>query len=137
MIHALLDRQVRSGAIAGALVAVGETEAVTAAGVQGLETGAPMRPDTMLRIMAMTEPVTAAAAMILVAEGRITLDDDVARFPTEMADHRRATVTADPRSGTIAQLLTQHLMTGADDVAIATELGRTVVPAANTGEDLP
>jgi CubicO group peptidase (beta-lactamase class C family) len=43
----------------------------------------------------------------------------------------------DPHSGTIAMLLTQRLMTVADDVAIATELGRIVFPAANKGENRP
>jgi CubicO group peptidase (beta-lactamase class C family) len=44
---------------------------------------------------------------------------------------------ADPHSATIALLLTQRLMTGADDVAIATKLRRVVFPATIKGENRP
>ena len=90
MIQALLDRHVQSGAIAGAvaLVARGEDETVCCAGVQDLQTRAAMRPDTIFRIMSMTKPITAAAAMILVEDGRIALDDPAERWLPELADRR-------------------------------------------------
>ena len=57
-------------------------------GVQDLATGSPMRRDTIFRIASMTKPITAAAAMILVEEGRIALDDPVERWLPELADRR-------------------------------------------------
>src|ERR1700738_2983185 len=39
--------------------------------------GAPMRRDSIFRITSMTKPVTAAAAMILVEECKLRLDDPV------------------------------------------------------------
>ncbi|MGV3616748.1 MAG: serine hydrolase domain-containing protein [Fimbriimonas sp.] len=46
----------------------------------------PMRRDSIFRIASMTKPVVAAAAMILVEECRLRLDDPVERFLPELAD---------------------------------------------------
>lgn len=50
--------------------------------------GAPMQRDTIFRISSMTKPVTAAAAMILVEECRLRLDDPVDSWLPELADRR-------------------------------------------------
>lgn len=44
--------------------------------------------DTIFRIASMSKPVAAAAAMILVEEGRFRLDEPVARLLPELADRR-------------------------------------------------
>ena len=46
----------------------------------------PMTRDAIFRITSMTKPVTAAAAMILVEEGKLQLDDPVDRWLPELAD---------------------------------------------------
>ena len=51
-------------------------------------TGDPMRRDTLFRISSMTKPVTAAAAMILVEECKLRLDDPVDRLLPELATRR-------------------------------------------------
>jgi CubicO group peptidase (beta-lactamase class C family) len=48
----------------------------------------PMRRDTIFRIASMTKPITAAAAMILVEECKLRLDDPVDRLLPELADRR-------------------------------------------------
>ena len=48
----------------------------------------PMRRDTIFRIASMTKPVTAVAAMILVEEGRLRLDEPVDRLLPELADRQ-------------------------------------------------
>lgn len=48
----------------------------------------PMRRDTLFRITSMTKPITAAAAMILVEECKLRLDEPVDRFLPELADRR-------------------------------------------------
>lgn len=90
MIQSLLGRHVETGAIAGAvaLVGRGEEAMVFTAGLQDLESGAPMRRDTIFRIMSMTKPITAAAAMILVEDGRVALADPVERWLPELAGRR-------------------------------------------------
>jgi CubicO group peptidase (beta-lactamase class C family) len=50
--------------------------------------GAPMARDTIFRITSMTKPVTAVAAMILVEECKLRLDDPVDRWLPELADRK-------------------------------------------------
>jgi CubicO group peptidase (beta-lactamase class C family) len=55
-------------------------------GVQGLadvERGIPAREDTIFRIYSMSKPITSVALMMLVEEGKIALDDPVARYIPE------------------------------------------------------
>ena len=56
--------------------------------------GSPMKRDTIFRITSMTKPVTAAAAMILVEDGKIGLDDPVDRWLPELAN-RKVLLTVD------------------------------------------
>src|SRR6202030_1368765 len=48
--------------------------------------GGPMTRDAIFRLASITQPVVAAAVMVLVEDGRITLDDPVARWLPELAD---------------------------------------------------
>jgi CubicO group peptidase (beta-lactamase class C family) len=50
--------------------------------------GAPMQRDTIFRIASMTKPVTAVAAMILVEECKLRLDDPVDAFLPELAGRK-------------------------------------------------
>jgi CubicO group peptidase (beta-lactamase class C family) len=50
--------------------------------------GAPVRRDSIFRISSMTKPMLAATAMILVAEGALTLDEPVDRLLPELAERR-------------------------------------------------
>jgi CubicO group peptidase (beta-lactamase class C family) len=50
--------------------------------------GAPMARDTIFRITSMTKPVTAVAAMILVEECKLRLDDPVDRWLPELANRQ-------------------------------------------------
>src|SRR5262245_44329151 len=50
--------------------------------------GEPMRRDTIFRITSMTKPIAAAAAMILVEECRLRLDEPVDWLLPELADRR-------------------------------------------------
>ena len=50
--------------------------------------GSSMSRDSLFRITSMTKPVTAAAAMVLVEEGRLQLDDPVDRWLPELAGRK-------------------------------------------------
>jgi CubicO group peptidase (beta-lactamase class C family) len=50
--------------------------------------GAPMQRDTIFRVASMIKPITAVAAMILVEECRLRLDDPVDEFLPELANRR-------------------------------------------------
>jgi CubicO group peptidase (beta-lactamase class C family) len=84
--HAYVDRGEVPGLVA--LVARGDAVHVVAAGAQDLTTAVPMARDTIFRIASMTKPIAAAAAMILVEDGRLRLDEPVDRLLPELANRK-------------------------------------------------
>ena len=80
-LEAVLASHVGPGAAPGAvaLVARGDEVEVRAVGSLDLEGSAPMARDSIFRIASITKPITAAAVLMLVEEGRIALDDPVDR----------------------------------------------------------
>ncbi|MDO3638855.1 serine hydrolase domain-containing protein [Mycolicibacterium arseniciresistens] len=82
---------VDAGVLAGAVTLVwrgGRIEQVNEIGHRDIEAGLPMRRDTVFRIASMTKPVTVAAAMALVEEGKLALTDPVTKWLPELADLR-------------------------------------------------
>lgn len=87
---------VDAGLLSGAVTCVwhrGEVLQVNEIGCRDVDAGLPMQRDTIFRIASMTKPVTVAAAMALVEEGRLALGDPITRWIPEMAEMR---VLADP-----------------------------------------
>jgi CubicO group peptidase (beta-lactamase class C family) len=66
----------------------GEVAHVTAAGWQDIAGQKPMQRNTIFQIMSMTKPITAAAILTLVDEGKIGLYDRVDEVLPELADMR-------------------------------------------------
>jgi CubicO group peptidase (beta-lactamase class C family) len=93
----MLEAHVAEGAVPGAvaLLAHGDRVEVQAVGLADVELGAPMARDSIFRIASITKPITAAAAMMLVEDGRIALDEPVERWLPELAS---PTVVRTPRS---------------------------------------
>ncbi len=82
--------QVESGRMPGLVTLVsrrGETH-VDAIGVKAFGGKEPMRRDTIFRIASITKPITAAAAMILVEEAKLRLDDPVDPLLPELANRK-------------------------------------------------
>lgn len=80
-----------AGLLAGAVTVVwqrGEVLQVNEIGHRDVDAGLPMQRDTLFRIASMTKPVTVAAVMSLVDEGKLTLKDPVVRWAPELADLR-------------------------------------------------
>ena len=74
---AWLKSEVAAKKIPGAVVLVarsGKTAYFESVGVQDPATGVPMAKDTLFRIYSMTKPITTVAAMMLVEEGKLTLE---------------------------------------------------------------
>jgi CubicO group peptidase (beta-lactamase class C family) len=88
---ALLDAKVAAGRYPGYVGAVrvrGHVE-IHAAGRTAVEpASAPMHADTQFRIASITKPMGGALLLGLVEDGRIGLDDEVARWAPELADPR-------------------------------------------------
>jgi CubicO group peptidase (beta-lactamase class C family) len=68
-----------------ALVARGDDVDLVAAGFLDLEGTRPMTPDAIFRVASITKPITAAAVLLLVDEGRLALDDPIGRWLPELA----------------------------------------------------
>ena len=89
--HASITEAFDAGLLAGAVTLVwqaGNVLQVNEIGYRDIEARLPMRRDTMFRIASMTKPVTVAAAMTLVDEGRLALTDPVARWLPELSEIR-------------------------------------------------
>lgn len=69
--------------LAGALAAIGkgqEAPVFFGAGVQSNDSATPVGPDTLWRLYSMTKPVTGMAAMLLIEDGKMKLDQPIADF---------------------------------------------------------
>ncbi|MGW2158049.1 serine hydrolase domain-containing protein [Nonomuraea sp. NPDC001699] len=86
----VLARHVESKRIPGlvALVSRGEETHVEAIGTMRHDGGPPMSRDTIFRMASVSKPVTMAAAMVLLDECRLRLDDPVDPWLPELADRR-------------------------------------------------
>ena len=87
--------------IRGAVLYVAERGEVVlheAVGYRNVESRAPMQKDTLFRMASNTKPVVATAIMMLQEDGRLSIDDPVAK-------HLRSFDNAKSRGMTIAQLL--------------------------------
>lgn len=87
-IKARMQKFVDDGDIAGAVTVVGRKDGVLATAAVGhrdLAAKDPMRDDTLFRIASMTKPVTAIAVMILADEGKLSVEDDIAKHIPEFA----------------------------------------------------
>jgi len=89
-LHGIMGRHVAHGAAPGLVSVVsrrGETD-IDAIGVTALGGRQAVRSDTIFRISSMTKPVTAVAALILLEECVLRLDEPVERLLPELARRR-------------------------------------------------
>lgn len=115
-LQAFADRIVSEGKVQGAVIALARgddpTTFITAGRLSTEPDSPPTQPDTLWRVFSMTKPITGIAAMILVSDGKISLDQPVSDF---FPAYKTMGVYVDAEKGgaTIpAQDLTiRHLMT--------------------------
>ncbi|WP_328311374.1 beta-lactamase family protein [Streptomyces sp. NBC_00442] len=83
----ILDAQVADGTVPGAvaLVARGDDVEVAVAGSTALGGASPMTRDSLFRLASVSKPVTAAAVMMLIDDGRLALADPIATWLPELA----------------------------------------------------
>jgi CubicO group peptidase (beta-lactamase class C family) len=97
-----MQRLVDSGELAGMVVMVarkGKLVYSKAFGAQNKTAGAPMTESSIFRIYSMTKPVVSVAAMMLVEEGRLTLEEPIAKYIPEFKDMKVAVESFDPATG--------------------------------------
>ncbi|OBF26735.1 hypothetical protein A5724_30960 [Mycobacterium sp. ACS1612] len=89
--QASIRESIDAGLLAGAVTLVwraGEVLQVNELGHRDVHANLPMQRDTIFRIASMTKPVTVAATMTLVDEGKLALADPVAKWLPELSNMR-------------------------------------------------
>jgi CubicO group peptidase (beta-lactamase class C family) len=90
-----LEPFVKQGQLAGAVTVVATKDKVLTVDTVGFADIAgqkPMQPDSLFWIASMSKPITGAALMILVDEGKVSLDDPITKF---LPDFREQFVLAE------------------------------------------
>ena len=89
-LHRVLSGYVERGDIPGivALVSRGDEVHVETLGAMAIGNSTPMKRDTIFRIASITKPIAAVAAMILVEECGLRLDESIEPWLPELANRR-------------------------------------------------
>ncbi|WP_433168550.1 serine hydrolase domain-containing protein [Kribbella sp. CA-247076] len=132
----VLAQYVDSGKVPGvvALVGYGDETYVEALGTMQHGGGAPMRRDTIFRMASTSKPVSVAAAMVLLDECRLRLDDAVQEWLPELADRQVLKQIDSPlddtvparRPITVRDVLTSTVGIGMDMTSLGTPIMNAV-----------
>jgi CubicO group peptidase (beta-lactamase class C family) len=88
-IDAYIKNEIAGNKIPGASMMIqrnGKTAYYRSFGVRDPGTKEPMTPNTIFRIYSMSKPITTVAAMMLVEEGKLQLDDPLSKYIPAFAD---------------------------------------------------
>ncbi|HEY2416960.1 MAG TPA: serine hydrolase domain-containing protein [Steroidobacteraceae bacterium] len=128
-LHRVMSGYIERGEVPGLVLLLSRYGAVhtEVLGCAARENRAPMQRDTLFRIASMTKPVTAVAAMILIEECVLRLDEPVDRWLPELANRRVLRRIDGPledtaparRAITLRDLLTMRLGLGLANVFAA------------------
>jgi CubicO group peptidase (beta-lactamase class C family) len=89
LIGDFINNEIASGKIPGAIVLIqrhGRPVYFKCFGKRDVEKGTPMTADTIFPLHSVTKTITSVAAMMLVDEGKIALDDPVSKYIPSFAD---------------------------------------------------
>jgi CubicO group peptidase (beta-lactamase class C family) len=88
-IDSYIKNEIDQNKIPGAIMMIqrkGKTAYFKSFGVRDPGTKEPMSPETIFRIYSMSKPITTVAAMMLVEEGKVQLDDPLSKYIPAFAD---------------------------------------------------
>uniref|UniRef100_B0T7G5 Beta-lactamase n=1 Tax=Caulobacter sp. (strain K31) TaxID=366602 RepID=B0T7G5_CAUSK len=94
-VKAAMQKHIDNGDLTGAVTAIARRNKLVyfeAQGVRDIETGEPIRKDDIFRMMSSTKPTTGVAVMMMLEEGKLSLDDKVSRFIPEFRNPKVAVV---------------------------------------------
>ncbi len=117
-IHAAMEAliaQKRGTGVVTLIVKDGRLVHLEATGMANLETGRVMTPDAIFWIASMTKSLTATAVMILVDEGKLSLDEPASKWVPELGKIKLANGQPPARPVTLRDLLSH--MSGIPDPA--------------------
>lgn len=151
-VTALVNKYVGSRQVAGMVATIGWRDEMAQSimrGTEGFDDADAIGPKSLFRAYSQTKPVTGMAAMLLIEEGKLHLDQPIADLAPEFA---RMKVAIDPDKGLDArpaktQITVRHLLTHTaglgyagigQNKAIARELERLgLIPAIVSTNPLP
>jgi CubicO group peptidase (beta-lactamase class C family) len=84
-----MQREVSAGRIPGAILLIqqhGRAVLYETFGLRNVKSAQPMTDDTIFRLYSMSKPITSVAAMMLVEDGKLGLDDAIAKYIPAFAD---------------------------------------------------
>jgi CubicO group peptidase (beta-lactamase class C family) len=84
-----LSSEITAGKLPGAVILVqqhGKPVYSNSLGVRDVVNRMPMTADTIFRVYSMSKPITSAAAMMLVDDGKLSLDDPLSKYIPAFAD---------------------------------------------------
>jgi CubicO group peptidase (beta-lactamase class C family) len=84
-----IRNEIATGKIPGAVILIqqhGQPVYFENFGVRDVATKLPMTADTIFRLYSMSKPITSVAAMMLVEDGRLALEDPVSKYIPDFAD---------------------------------------------------
>ncbi len=116
-LHAFLAQEIEAKHYSGAALLLARNGRVVdwrAFGLRDRESGLAMEKDTIVRIYSMSKIITTAAAMTLVEDGRIRLDDPVGKYLPALAKMRVWTGGTDRKPTLVAAkgpITIKHLLT--------------------------
>src|SRR5689334_25172975 len=105
-IDAAIDQAIAEKRIVGAVVLVSQDGRLVYKGIKGLadrESGRPMKVDTVFRLSSVSKPIVTAAALVLVDQGKLSLDDPVSKW---LPDFRPKLESGEEPAITVRQLMT-------------------------------
>ena len=99
-IDAVLEQTLHDQRLVGAVVLVAHRAKLIyqrAAGLADREAQLPMREDALFRLSSVSKPIVSVAALALIGQGKLNLDDDISRwlpyFKPTLSDGQPATIT--------------------------------------------
>src|SRR4030095_9462895 len=104
MLKAQIERERFPGAVA-IVARQGQIVYFEAFGQRDPQTGAPMSKDAIFRLYSMTKPFTSVAAMMLVEDGKVLLNDPVSRHLPALKGLRVSVPQVDAQSGKVSYAL--------------------------------
>ena len=116
-VDAVIDKAIAEKRIVGAVVVAnqdGKEVYARAAGQLDREAGVPMPRDAIFRLASFTKPIVAAAALALIDQGKLRLDDTVTKW---LPDFRPKL-----RDGTAPEIRIRHLLSHTSGLAYGTLL---------------
>jgi CubicO group peptidase (beta-lactamase class C family) len=122
-----MNKAVKDGVMVGGLGMIARNGKIIYNETYGLsdrEANKPMKEDALFRIYSMSKPITSVALMMLYEEGRLFLNDPVAKYIPELANLSVAASTADGQTNAVSDGTTSRTIGTGD----ASKTGQTRKP---------